>query len=94
MRQSDVALLTSAEGRHLLEQLPPYDEREALRLGDTLRRQGHSPDLVAAALTQSRLRTTVGRRWGTPSASLVRRLLLTPDGAEQATRPAVAALRA
>jgi SAM-dependent methyltransferase len=94
VRQSDVALLTSTEGRHLLEQLPPYDEREALRLGDTLRRQGHSPDLVAAVLTQARLRTTVGRRWGTPSASLVRRLLLTPDGAEQATRPAVAALRA
>lgn len=94
MRLNDVALLTGADGRRLLQQLPPYDEREALRLGASLRRLGHSPDLVTAALTQARLRTAVGRRWGASGSALVPHLLLTPDGAEQATRPSVAALRA
>jgi SAM-dependent methyltransferase len=94
MQLGDVDLLTTDEGRRLLDELPPYDERAALRLGEQLRAQGHDRDLVAAALTQSRLRTNVRRRWGEASAPLVTRLLLTPDGAEQATRPTVAALRA
>ncbi|MEO8106722.1 MAG: SAM-dependent methyltransferase [Actinomycetes bacterium] len=94
MRHSDVALLSSADGRHLLEQLPPYDERRVLALDETLRRQGHSPELVTAALTQVRLRTAVGRRWGASGAHLIPHILMTPDGAEQATRPSVAALRA
>jgi SAM-dependent methyltransferase len=90
---ADVALLTGPEGRHLLADLPPYDERAALALGERLRRAGHSPDLVAAALTQSRLRTKAAQRWGSAGADLLPRLLLTPSGAEQATRPTVAALR-
>ena len=94
MHQSDVALLISAEGRQLLGELPPYDERQVLRLGETLRRRGHSPELVSAALTQARLRTAVDRRWGASGAHLVPHILLTPDGAEQATRPSAAALRA
>ena len=64
-------------------------------MGERLRRSGHSPDLVAAALTQSRLRTKAAAALG---ASRERRCsrtsCSTPDGAEQATRPAVAALRA
>jgi SAM-dependent methyltransferase len=91
---ADVAALTSVEGRRLLDQLPPYDDASALSVGEQLRRQGHPAPLVAAALTQSRLRTKAGRRWGAEGAELLGRLLLTPDGAEQATRPTVAALRA
>ena len=94
MELADVALLTGPDGRQLLTDLPPYDERAALALGERLRRAGHPPDLVAAALTQSRLRTKAAHRWGSAGADLLPRLLLTPDGAEQATRPTVAALRA
>ncbi|MCZ3390094.1 MAG: class I SAM-dependent methyltransferase, partial [Actinomycetia bacterium] len=94
MELADIALLTGPEGRQLLADLPPYDERAALAIGERLRRAGHSPDLVAAALTQSRLRTRAAHRWGSAGADLLPRLLLTPDGAEQATRPTVAALRA
>ncbi len=94
MELADVALLASPQGRRLLADLPPYDERTALSIGERLRSAGNAPDLVAAALTQSRLRTRAARRWGSAGAALLPRLLLTPDGAEQATRPAVAALRA
>jgi len=91
---ADVALLTSPEGRHLLADLPAYDERTALVIGERLRRAGHSAALVSAALTQSRLRTKAALRWGPAGAELLPHILLTPDGAEQATRPTVAGLRA
>ncbi|HET8616949.1 MAG TPA: class I SAM-dependent methyltransferase [Actinomycetales bacterium] len=80
------ALLTP-EGWALLEQLPPYDEQESLQLGERLRKQGHAPALVAAALTQSRLRARGQEKLG-PFAD---GMLLTPDGLEQATRLSVAA---
>jgi len=80
------ALLTP-EGWRLLESLPPYDEKSALRLGARLRAEGHDPGLVAAALTQSRLRARGHDKLG-PFADA---MLLTPDGLEQATRLSVAA---
>ena len=64
--------------------------RTALSLTEQLRREDHSPELVSALLTQSRLRTKARERWG----DVVDQLVPTPDGAEQATRPEVAALRA
>ena len=91
---ADVALLTSPAGRALLAALPRYAAAEALALGERLRASGHPPALVAAALTQARLRTRAAERWGTAAEPLLRHLLLTPEGAEQATRPSVAALRA
>ncbi len=94
MEPSDVALLTSPAGRELVEALPRYAAADALTLGERLRASGHPPALVAAALTQARLRTKAAERWGASAEPLIRRLLLTPDGAEQATRPSVAALRA
>ncbi len=87
----DVALLDSPAGRQLLASLPAYDESGALALASRLREAGHDPGLVAAALTQSRLRTRAAARWGGSMASW---LLFTSDGAEQATRPEVAAIRA
>jgi hypothetical protein len=83
-----VALL-SAEGRRLLAELPAYDEASALNLAARLRRD-HPAALVAAALTQARLRTRARVRFG----ELADRLFFTPDGLEQATRPAVARHRA
>ena len=82
------ALLTP-EGQRLLALLPAYDEASALALGERLRREGFEPDLVAAALTQSRLRARGRGKLG----ALADRLYLTADGLQQATRPAVAARR-
>lgn len=79
--------LTSGEGWGLLQSLPPYDEREAMTLGARLRSDGFDPDLVAAALTQARLRAAAETKFGPEAASL----LLTQDGLEQATRREVAA---
>jgi hypothetical protein len=86
---ADVEALTSPEGRALLAALPPYDESGALALGERLRRE-HPAPLVAAALTQSRLRARARGKLG-PDAE---RLLLTVDGLEQATRAEVAARHA
>lgn len=94
MEPAEVTLLTSREGRELLAALPRYTAADALALGEGLRASGHPPALVAATLTQARLRTRAAVRWGTAAEPLLRRVLLTPEGAEQATRPAVAAVRA
>ena len=51
-----VEKLVSGEGWGLLQSLPPYDESTAMQLGQRLREAGFDPELVAAALTQSRLR--------------------------------------
>lgn len=85
-----IARLSHGQGADLLAGLPPYDEAGSIALGTRLRREGHDPELVAAALTQSRLRAAAAARLG-PDAE---RLLLTQDGLEQATRPAVSARRA
>ncbi|WP_298890400.1 class I SAM-dependent methyltransferase [uncultured Serinicoccus sp.] len=82
--------LAEGPGARLLDALPPYDEQDALALLARLRADGHDPELVSAALTQSRLRTRGRPRLG-PG---VEDLLLTQDGLEQATRPAVATRRA
>lgn len=94
MEPADVALLTGSAGQDLLARLPRYDVGDALALGEQLRAAGHPPPLVAAALTQARLRTRAAARWGPDAQPLLRRLLLTPAGVEQATRPDVARLRA
>lgn len=83
------ALLTP-DGWALLESLPPYQESQAIVLGEKLRAEGHDPVLVAAALTQSRLRTAAHGKFG-PFAD---GMLFTPAGLEQATRLAVAARHA
>lgn len=82
--------LHEGPGRPVLDALPPYDEKAVLGLSARLRAEGVPADLVAAALTQSRLRARGRRRLG----DLVDRLLLTEDGLEQATRPPVAARHA
>lgn len=82
-----VRALLTPEGWHLLASLPEYDEGSAMALGERLRAQGHDPALVAAALTQSRLRRKARDKLG-PFAD---GMLLTADGLEQATRLRVAA---
>ena len=67
--------------------MPPYDPAEALSLGRSLREEGHSPALVAAALTQQRLRARAAAKFG----PFAQQMLFTADGLEQATRLAVSA---
>ena len=83
------ALLTD-EGQAVLRSLTAYDPATALTEGARLRRDGHPDHLVAAALTQARLRARARHRLG----GLADRLYLTPDGLEQLTRPEVAARHA
>lgn len=90
MTPADVDLLTSPAGRELLAALPPYAADDALRLGESLRAQGHDPDLIALALTQSRLRAKAVDKLGPRGTTL----LLTADGLEQATRAVLAARHA
>jgi THUMP domain-like len=90
MDLAGLATLLTPEGWALLEALPPYDERTAMRLGEQLREQGHDPATVAAALTQSRLRARGSAKFGAFAAGM----LFTPDGLEQATRLEVAARHA
>lgn len=83
------ALLTP-DGRRLLSRLPAYDPAAALATASALRREGLDEALVAAALTQSRLRARARAKLG----DLADRLFLTDDGLQQASRPAVAARHA
>ena len=85
-----VIKLVSGEGWGLLQSLPPYDESTALALGEGLRVAGFDADLVAAALTQSRLRAKGRAKFGDFAAGM----LFTADGLEQATRLEVAARHA
>ena len=87
MAENHVALLLTPEGWKLLSSLPPYDPSEALSLGRSLREEGHSPALVAAALTQQRLRERATAKFG----PFAQQMLFTADGLEQATRLAVSA---
>src|SRR5665811_1786096 len=85
-----VKKLVSGEGWGLLQSLPPYDESRALALGERLRVAGFDVDLVAAALTQSRLRARGREKFGDFAAGM----LFTADGLEQATRLEIAARHA
>lgn len=87
---ADVELLRSPGGRALLDGLPPYDPGGALALAQRLRDDGHDAPLVAAVLTQARLRARARAKLGDVGA----RLLLSADGLEQATRPQLAARHA
>ena len=82
--------LLSPEGWALLGALPPYDERRALALSERLHREGLDPGLVAAALTQSRLRAKARGKFD----SFAEGMLFTPAGLEQATRLVVGARHA
>ncbi|USQ78823.1 class I SAM-dependent methyltransferase [Ornithinimicrobium faecis] len=77
-----VAALSDPVAWELLQSLPPYDEGSALALSTRLRTAGHDPSLVAAVLTQSRLRARGRVKFG----DRVDQMLLTPDGVEQSTR--------
>ena len=88
--QDQIAPLLTPEGWELLASLGPYREDHSFELNATLRKAGHSPALVAAVLTQSRLRTKAEAKFG----EFARQMLFTQAGLEQATRLNVAARHA
>jgi SAM-dependent methyltransferase len=91
MDRSELVELLSTEGLRLLDSLPPYhSERDVLRMVSDLRKAGHSPGLVAAVLTQAKLRSKATAKFG----DFAERMLFTEAGLEQATRLPVAARHA
>lgn len=91
MQTSELVALLSPEGLRLLDSLPPYDSTaDVVKVVSELRTAGHPPDLVAAVLSQSKLR----RRARAKFAGFADRMLFTESGLEQATRLPVAALHA
>ncbi len=87
MDADGLSRLLAPEGWALLTALPPYDERLAMALAERLRAEGLHPSLVAAALTQSRLRSKARAKLG----DFADGMLFTQAGLEQATRLEVAA---
>lgn len=85
-----IAPIFTPEGWELLNSLDPYAEADALTLNTRLRKAGHSPELVAAVLTQARLRARAEAKFGPFAAQM----LFTQAGLEQATRLNVAARHA
>lgn len=90
MNERGLDLLLTPAGREFLDALPAYNDSHALALNSALRKEGMDPDLVAAALTQSRLRARAVSKFG----EFAERMLFTVDGLEQATRLEIAALHA
>lgn len=90
MERTELVELLSPEGLRLLDSLPPYDTIDVLKAVSDLRKAGHAPGLVAAALSQARLRAKALPKFG----EFASRMLFTEAGLEQATRLRVAALHA
>jgi len=87
---SALGKLLSPDGWALLGTLPPYDESRTMAISERLRAGGFDPELVAAALTQSRLRARARAKF----ADFADGMLFTEAGLEQATRFTVAARHA
>lgn len=91
MERGELLELMSPEGLRLLDESPRYDATaDVVRTVADLRRAGHSPALVAAVLSQAKLRAKADLKFG----EFASRMLFTAAGLEQATRLRVAALHA
>ena len=91
METLELMELLSPEGLRLLDSLPAYESTDdVVKSVAQLRKAGHGPGLVAAVLSQSRLRAKARGKFG-PFAD---RMLFTDAGLEQATRLQVAAQHA
>jgi len=91
MDTTELRELLSTDGLRLLNSLPAFDQTaDVVRTVAELRKAGHSPALVAAVLSQSKLRSRAEAKFGPFAASM----LFTEAGLEQATRLRVAAMHA
>lgn len=88
---AELRTLLTPEGLTLVDELGEVPSTDAVAAAvSRLRRAGHSPDLVSAAVGQARLRTRARAKFG----ELSERMLFTRAGLEQATRLEVATLHA
>ncbi|WP_016997802.1 THUMP-like domain-containing protein [Kocuria atrinae] len=85
-----LAQLLTPQGLHLVDSIGAYDPERSLKLSESLRAEGYSPELVSAALTQAKLRTQAKAKFG----EFAQHMVFTRNGLEQATRWSVAALHA
>ena len=91
METLELVELLSPEGLRLLDSLPEWSSTDdVVRSVAALRKEGYGPGLVAAVLSQSRMRARARSKFG-PFAD---RMLFTESGLEQATRLQVAAQHA
>lgn len=91
VEKSELVTLLSPEGLRLLDELPDYGGvRDIVGAVKRLREEGHSPALVSAVMSQSRLRRRARAKFG----EFAERMLFTESALEQATRLTVAALHA
>jgi hypothetical protein len=90
MEREDFIRLASPGGQLLLEKLDYSSDTDVLKLVARLRKAGHDPLTVAAALTQAKLRKRAIAKFG----DFANRMLFTEAGLEQASRLKVAALHA
>jgi SAM-dependent methyltransferase len=84
------AWLLTDDGQRLLERATQLRGVDPLRAQTILRKDGAEPAHVAVAMSQADLRARAREKFG----ELAERMYFTPDGLEQATRPAVADHRA
>jgi SAM-dependent methyltransferase len=88
---AELTALLTPDGLRLLDAQPPIETTtDAAAAVSRLRKQGHSPDLVSAVVTQTRLRSKGRAKFG----EFADRMLFTRAGLEQATRLGVAARHA
>ncbi len=90
MDRAELVELLTPTGLALLDSVSIEQHDDVLSTVSRLRAAGHSPSLVAAVVSQARLRRKARRKFG-PFAD---RMLFTAAGLEQATRLRVAALHA
>ena len=90
MNRDDLLQLLTLEGLALLGRVHYDDKADVLKLVSTLRAEGHDPALVAAVLSQAKLRRRAASKFGEFAESM----LFTEPGLEQATRLSVAAQHA
>ena len=90
MEREDFIRLASPGGQLLLDELVYSSDTDVLKLVAGLRKAGHDPMTVAAALTQAKLRKRAVAKFGDFASSM----LFTEAGLEQASRLKVAALHA
>ena len=90
MDRQDFIALMSPDGQKLLGQVNYESKTDVLKLVTKLRGEGHDPALVAAVLSQAKLRHRAASKFG----EFADRMLFTEPGLEQASRLKVAALHA
>ncbi|MFM7013968.1 MAG: THUMP-like domain-containing protein [Actinomycetota bacterium] len=90
MEREDFIALLSPAGQSLLRDTSYDSTSDVVKMVSELRAQGHEPNLVAAVLTQAKLRRRAKAKFGDFADSM----LFTEAGLEQASRLKVAALHA